>query len=134
MCTTNEKTWCPHCGPGVDVDDNGCCDTCGADATGPGVDMIYADMPNPTEFETRMWGTTQEALKRARQEYIAREDDRKRKEVHEAREYRREHRNTENYKAYLKEIAHVQAYRERTTVALEGFLSLLKDMAGIGGE
>lgn len=31
-------TWCPQCGPHVAVDEDGCCATCGATATGPGAD------------------------------------------------------------------------------------------------
>jgi hypothetical protein len=34
-------TLCPQCGPNVGVDEDGCCTTCGADATGPGVE--YAE-------------------------------------------------------------------------------------------
>lgn len=37
-------TWCPECGPGVSVDEDGCCATCGATATGPGVDAIIAEV------------------------------------------------------------------------------------------
>ena len=36
------KTWCPQCGPGVDVDEDGCCGACGADATGAGADEAHA--------------------------------------------------------------------------------------------
>jgi hypothetical protein len=35
------QTWCAQCGWDVDVDEDGCCATCGADATGPGVDAIH---------------------------------------------------------------------------------------------
>lgn len=31
-------TWCPCCGYGVAVDEDGCCGACGADATGEGAD------------------------------------------------------------------------------------------------
>ena len=33
--------WCPQCGPreAVGLDEDGCCKTCGADATGPGADQ-----------------------------------------------------------------------------------------------
>jgi len=34
------KTWCPQCGLGVKIDEDGCCKTCGATATGEGVDQI----------------------------------------------------------------------------------------------
>lgn len=34
------KTFCPECGFGVQVDDDGCCVTCGATATGPAVDAL----------------------------------------------------------------------------------------------
>jgi len=30
------RTWCPECGPRVNVDEDGCCLMCGADASGPG--------------------------------------------------------------------------------------------------
>ena len=36
------KTWCPQCGPDVDVDEDGCCGACGADATGDGADRAHA--------------------------------------------------------------------------------------------
>lgn len=32
------KPWCPQCGFDVDVDEDGCCTTCGATATGQGAD------------------------------------------------------------------------------------------------
>ena len=35
-------TWCPQCGPRVDVDEDGCCVSCGATATGDGADMAAA--------------------------------------------------------------------------------------------
>ena len=31
-------SWCPQCGLGVDVDEDGCCVTCGATANGDGVE------------------------------------------------------------------------------------------------
>lgn len=34
------RTWCPQCGPGVPIDEDGCCATCGATATGRGVDAV----------------------------------------------------------------------------------------------
>jgi len=34
------KTFCPECGFGVPVDEDGCCVTCGATATGPAVDEL----------------------------------------------------------------------------------------------
>ena len=37
-------TWCPQCGRGVAVDEDGCCTACGADATGPGADQAEAGM------------------------------------------------------------------------------------------
>jgi len=37
----NRHTWCPQCGPDVDVDEDGCCDVCGADAVGPGADGAW---------------------------------------------------------------------------------------------
>jgi type 1 glutamine amidotransferase len=27
-------SWCPQCGPGVSIDEDGCCESCGATATG----------------------------------------------------------------------------------------------------
>ena len=32
----NLPTWCPECGPKVDINEDGCCVTCGASATGRG--------------------------------------------------------------------------------------------------
>jgi hypothetical protein len=34
------KTFCPECGPGVPVDEDGCCMSCGATAIGAAVDEI----------------------------------------------------------------------------------------------
>lgn len=34
------NTFCPDCGPNVEVDEDGCCVSCGADATGPGVEKV----------------------------------------------------------------------------------------------
>ena len=31
------KTFCPECGPNVDIDEDGCCVTCGATAIGSAV-------------------------------------------------------------------------------------------------
>lgn len=33
-----DMAWCPQHGTGVKVDEDGCCTTCGADATGPGAE------------------------------------------------------------------------------------------------
>ena len=33
------KTWCPECGTGVPIDEDGCCTMCGAGAVGPGADQ-----------------------------------------------------------------------------------------------
>lgn len=35
------NTWCPECGPDVTIDENGCCVSCGSNATGLSVDRIY---------------------------------------------------------------------------------------------
>lgn len=35
-------SWCPQCGPDVTVDEDGCCVTCGATATGDGADAVLA--------------------------------------------------------------------------------------------
>jgi len=48
-------TFCPECGPGVNVDNDGCCVHCGATATGKAVDCLYVryriiwqpEPPNP---------------------------------------------------------------------------------------
>lgn len=32
------NTWCPMCGPGVAVDEDGCCTSCGSTAMGEGAD------------------------------------------------------------------------------------------------
>ena len=34
------KTFCPECGFGVAVDEDGCCVSCGSVATGPAVDEL----------------------------------------------------------------------------------------------
>lgn len=31
-----DQSWCPQCGPHVQMDEDGCCQTCSADAVGPG--------------------------------------------------------------------------------------------------
>lgn len=36
-----EHAWCPQCGPGVRIDEDGCCATCGADAVGEGADVAH---------------------------------------------------------------------------------------------
>lgn len=35
-------TWCPHCGPDVSCDEDGCCAACGATAVGEGVEQALA--------------------------------------------------------------------------------------------
>jgi len=35
------KTFCPQCGFNVVIDEDGCCATCGCDATGPAVDELW---------------------------------------------------------------------------------------------
>lgn len=34
-------TWCPECGPDVEIDEDGCCVSCGCGATGAGVDAAH---------------------------------------------------------------------------------------------
>lgn len=34
------NTWCPECGPNVTIDEDGCCVTCGSNATGLWVDAV----------------------------------------------------------------------------------------------
>jgi len=36
------NTWCPQCGYGISVDEEGCCISCGGDAMGEGVDAAVA--------------------------------------------------------------------------------------------
>lgn len=36
------EAWCAQCGPHVDVDEDGCCASCGTDATGEGADRAVA--------------------------------------------------------------------------------------------
>ena len=36
------KTFCPECGFGVKVDEDGCCLSCGLAATGSAVDALYS--------------------------------------------------------------------------------------------
>lgn len=38
------NTFCPQCGFGVKVDDDGCCVHCGAVATGEAVDQLFNDL------------------------------------------------------------------------------------------
>lgn len=38
----NLGTWCPQCGDGVSVDEDGCCASCGSTATGEGADQASA--------------------------------------------------------------------------------------------
>ena len=35
------SSWCPQCGPNVEVDEDGCCAGCGATAMGPGADGAH---------------------------------------------------------------------------------------------
>ena len=37
-------TLCPECGPGIQADEDGCCKTCGATATGEFVDRLQAEL------------------------------------------------------------------------------------------
>lgn len=41
MAMKMKKTFCPQCGYGVPIDEDGCCIHCGADATGRGVDSLF---------------------------------------------------------------------------------------------
>jgi len=44
--TTEDKycyTLCANCGPNTKVDEDGCCNTCGADSMGQGVDQVNED-------------------------------------------------------------------------------------------
>ena len=43
------KTFCPECGFGVAVDEDGCCVSCGCDATGPAVD----ELPIKDDYDCR---------------------------------------------------------------------------------
>jgi len=36
------ETFCPQCGPRPRIDEDGCCATCGCDATGQGADELHA--------------------------------------------------------------------------------------------
>lgn len=38
---SGNKTFCPQCGAGVPVDEDGCCRICGANAMGDGVDTLF---------------------------------------------------------------------------------------------
>ena len=37
-------TLCPACGPSMEVDEDGCCENCGATAMGDGVEQVYRMM------------------------------------------------------------------------------------------
>lgn len=41
-CPAVAKGWCPQCGPRVAVDEDGCCEACGATAAGAGADAALA--------------------------------------------------------------------------------------------
>ena len=49
----NPKTWCPECGLGVPIDEDGCCASCGATATGKGVDRALRVLARLILLETR---------------------------------------------------------------------------------
>jgi hypothetical protein len=36
------ETWCPQCGADVDIDEDGCCQSCGADAIGEGASDAHS--------------------------------------------------------------------------------------------
>lgn len=40
----SNRTLCPQCGWNVAVDEDGCCATCGSNATGPGVDAAATEI------------------------------------------------------------------------------------------
>ena len=44
-------TWCPECGLGIPVDEDGCCNLCGATATGAGADAAVAAQARIAELE-----------------------------------------------------------------------------------
>lgn len=67
------ETWCPHCGPAVPIDEDGCCDACGCDAVGDGADLAaralastYTHTPRPRGVIALMRLTVQESFSRAR--------------------------------------------------------------------
>ena len=47
-------TWCPECGPSVRVDEDGCCLTCGATATGSAVDAAVAAAGRIAELDVEV--------------------------------------------------------------------------------
>jgi len=48
------NTWCPQCGYGISVDEEGCCISCGGDAMGEGVDAAVALLEWIAELEKRI--------------------------------------------------------------------------------
>jgi hypothetical protein len=47
---SDPMTLCPQCGPGVSVDEDGCCVSCGCVAVGPGI-MVALDAARAEERE-----------------------------------------------------------------------------------
>ena len=50
MSETWSDAWCPQCGPGVNIDEDGCCAQCGADAVGPGAEQASAALAALSEI------------------------------------------------------------------------------------
>jgi len=136
----SNKTWCPGCGPGVEVDDDGFCTECESIAIGHGVDLIYAELEkcSPDGVERQLLDRTREMFEGARREWEAGQAERAWRAQAATREANREHRNIETHLAYLGELKTVNAYRkqdmeikERNAAALEGILLVIKQTAGL---
>ena len=50
MSEPREATFCPECGSGVPVDEDGCCAYCGATATGRAIAALTAERDRYREF------------------------------------------------------------------------------------
>lgn len=48
-----EGTWCPECGPGVKVDEEGLCVSCGATAIGNGANAALRALARPTKAKAK---------------------------------------------------------------------------------
>jgi len=113
----NNESWCPKCGPGVDVDEDGYCHTCGNAAEGPGVDQIYSELEKSAESlsepEKHIRQMARGMMTQWRQDYNAKEDGQDRRRQHESRAVKSELRNVESHRTYITEVAAVREAKKR---------------------
>jgi hypothetical protein len=66
-----DKTWCPQCGPGCPIDEDGCCTMCGAGATGPGAEQALRLQGDVERLERLLHATGENAAHHHRQSEYA---------------------------------------------------------------